>query len=137
MARVFKRVAKRNTPWGYSQDAEEIKPGIELHSTAGHGGMYLHGFRLQAVREALPEFRCFGSESCGPWFEEDCDCCVVVLVFAHEFDADELRSAVKITRSCARHSDKWYSVARWLDSTFSGQRILSRIAQWERENAHK
>lgn len=71
-----------HTPWGQSQQIEEIATGIRSISTARHGG-----YQLSAARQAqLPAHSGDRNFNKGlTWWEEDCDWCVPFLVFRHEF----------------------------------------------------
>lgn len=72
----YKKIARRivadtTTPWGESQDVVKIAPGVNVYSTAGHGGMSVSAGLLKyltkfTVKQAIR----YGS---GYWFEEDVD----------------------------------------------------------------
>ena len=87
-----------NTPWGPSQEATEIAPGITLHETTSHGG-----FHLSAAKAAeMPDYMraaTFGTN--GPhwygwrhigWYEEDVDWAMVALVFPEHFQHDQAQA---------------------------------------------
>jgi len=38
-----------STPWGLSQTARQLTPGIMIYSTAGHGGIHLSPARMAAL----------------------------------------------------------------------------------------
>ncbi|MCX7428804.1 MAG: hypothetical protein NTW96_24660 [Planctomycetia bacterium] len=102
------------TPWGPTQDATEYAPGIVFHSTAGHGGFHLGLTAMRRFRNALPRFKTFAG---GPWFEEDCDACSVVVVFPEAFDEERVRNCEEIVRSMAKHGyANSAAVAHWLNS---------------------
>ena len=67
------------TPWGPSQDARVVAPGITFHSTASHGGYHLSPERYAQMPEGFKE-----TFAGGPWYEEDCDAAMVILVFEDE-----------------------------------------------------
>ena len=66
------------TPWGQSDSAAEVAPGIQWVTTPSHGG-----FRLSPERQReMPDY--FKGETFingGQWYEEDCDWCLVVVAF--------------------------------------------------------
>jgi Domain of unknown function (DUF7007) len=86
-----------NTPWGPSQTAEEILPGVTEVTTAGHGGIALSMERFKAMPQVLRDWR--SSYSPRGWYEEYCDWIVPVLAFAAEFveagQEARVRAAVK------------------------------------------
>ena len=70
----------RYTPWGMSDHADDIVPGIVFYSTPGHGG-----YRLSPEREAEmhPALRKTDPTYCPlGWYEEDCEAALVGLAFA-------------------------------------------------------
>lgn len=73
------------TPWGVTQEAKEIAPGIVFHSTAGHGGIKLSADRNKSVSSAW-RIR-------GGWYEEDVNAAIVVLTFPQYFSAVNLEVA--------------------------------------------
>ena len=57
-----------HTPWGYSQDIEELAEGVLRVSTAGHGGLQLSRERWDAIPAAVRD------AMLTPTFaEEDCE----------------------------------------------------------------
>lgn len=90
---------KRNdpSPWGPIQHCTEIREGIWRVHTASHGGIWLSPERLSEFTSYLGyEYPTFcGSPS---WFEEDCDACLIPIVFAH----DDFETAVRFLRSLQR-----------------------------------
>ncbi len=67
-------------------DFETIAEGIVRVHTHRHGGIYLSPER----RTAVPDFvldATFGGLGHEGWFEEDCDCCWLHLIFQSEFEA--------------------------------------------------
>lgn len=79
------------SPWGAIQHAKQVAEGIELVSTAGHGG-----FKLDRRRNAkMPEvFR-----RPGGWYEEDCEYALVVLIFPELFSEKEVEAAHKSAKN--------------------------------------
>lgn len=101
----------RYTPWGDAQGpTREIIPGIFRVSTAGHGGYWLAPSRVAAIRAAFPSFNPWADY---PWLEEDCDVSAAVLVFAPEFPAASVWSAV---RSVRKDPTDYLGARAWLDS---------------------
>ncbi|WP_299671702.1 hypothetical protein [uncultured Roseobacter sp.] len=84
------------SPWGIIETCTYIADGITAVSTLSHGGLHLSLWRLQAVpmewRMARQAPR--NTLEC-PWFEEDCEGCMVVLSFLHFFK-DEQREYAAI-----------------------------------------
>jgi hypothetical protein len=75
------------TPWGKANNVDEIRPGIWRVDTPGHGG-----YKLSRSRNAqVPE----SHRKPGGWYEEDCDWSIPLLVFASEFNAEEVDLASK------------------------------------------
>lgn len=120
------------TPWGESQVQTVVAHGITRHSTASHGGFHLERYRQASVARALPEFRTFAG---GPWYEEDQDAAVVVLVFHEEFAPKMVQSAIEIARWSAKYEAEsgrergWRSVVEWLESS-SGAKCRQKVGGW-------
>ena len=82
-----------STPWGPAQHIRTIAPGIEVLSTASHGGVHLTGEPAAAFRRAFPLFQPFaadytpGYQSNGAhiWLEEDLDAGLAFAFFESEF----------------------------------------------------
>lgn len=55
------------TPWGPTQEINEIAPGIVFYSTASHGGYLVSPERNKQIAE---KYR-LGKQFLG-WYEEDC-----------------------------------------------------------------
>jgi len=85
------------TPWGPSQTATEIAPGIIAYTTASHGGYWLSPERIASMPKCLRDFVPFGGPQSGPgrWYEEDCDWAVVALAFPQFFPADAIPATLK------------------------------------------
>ena len=97
------------SPWGQVQRACELAPGIHQVSTAGHGGVWLSSSRVVALKRAFTGFAPFA----WPWLEEDCDMCLVPLMWPELCSASAVRQAVSMVRTMAewKHcSDKWGAV---------------------------
>lgn len=121
---------KVETPWGPSQHAFKKADGIVFHSTSGHGGFYLNDERRLVFQNTLPDFECFAGYT--RWFEEDCDACAVVIVFAEVFQAAEIYDAIRLARAMAGNTEygtKWIPVVEYFES----QPALVRIENEERE----
>lgn len=94
------------TPWGQSQQRQQLEPGCWWVSTAGHGGI-LVGTRY-AEEYLTPEARKLG-EPFGSWlaYEEDCAWAVVIWelprlseAFSPQTRAEDLRSEAFHSLSC-------------------------------------
>ena len=57
---------KSMTPWGPPQTFVEVAPGIELYTTAAHGGFWLSEDRRDELHWALPK----GGQEGDGWYEE-------------------------------------------------------------------
>lgn len=131
----------KSTPWGPSQSENEEIRGVVFHSTAGHGGFHLSRDRQAIVRRVLPEFTTYAG---GPWYEEDQDAAIPVLVFAEEFSDEQVRNAVKTADSSARpfnfgtdmdpkiqHYPQWEHVVHWLNRSDAGLKCRQRAKQFD------
>lgn len=63
------------TPWGSSQTARKVMPGLTWYDTAGHGGLCIsHGL---ANKKLSPNARAEGIKYAGSyWYEEDVQWCI-------------------------------------------------------------
>ena len=84
------------TPWGQSQHEKQIGKGTEITGfvTAGHGGWKLG----PAAHTALQRKFKFNTFAGGPWYEEDCDVCAVVIAFPLEFSTSQVLKAVEAAK---------------------------------------
>ena len=78
------------TPWGVSQDREEIVPGIVFHSTAGHGGFEV----CKKLNNTIPDYM----RNEDGWYEEDCEWCKIAVIF-HEYFLKEYASALSTLKN--------------------------------------
>lgn len=85
------RLPAISTPWGMSQSARQIAPGIIRYDTASHGGYFVDDDRLAEMPAPL---RSFGPWAGKNWYEEDCDWAIVALAFPDFFPAVCLSAAV-------------------------------------------
>ena len=85
-------IANKRTPWGYSDDAEEIAPGIHFYGTPSHGGYWLSAERYREMPNHLKAC----SVTKNQWFEEDCSWCAVVLAFPQYFDERKRQVAKQV-----------------------------------------
>jgi len=69
------------TPWGAAQHIEHVADGIDIVSTASHGGIVLDPSRVAA----MPAYMSNASHAGPSAYEEDCDWCMPVLIFENEF----------------------------------------------------
>jgi hypothetical protein len=126
-----------NTPWGHSQQTEQLAEGIVQVFTSSHGGIRLSEERQAAVHKA---WRAGAPDTAGRWYEEDCEWAIVAATFPEAFDADDVASAheslkawypyaymrvfgVKLTAEdsyklaedefYAAHADDWVANAAW------------------------
>lgn len=65
------------SPWGEVQNYDQLCPGVYCVSTAGHGGVVVHGSIAREVLSPAARKHCFrdGGYCC---FEEDCDAPVAI-----------------------------------------------------------
>lgn len=80
------------THWGWARESDrtEVAPGIDLFSTASHGGYCLSDERLKKVHPG------WGHDS--RWFEEDIKWVIVVLTFPEHFDEGKVEKAHGIAK---------------------------------------
>lgn len=91
------------TPWGESQDREDIAPGIIFYTTASHGGFRLNPEVNAKVPENYRKYAAAWShgffdgraESVG-WYEEDCAALTVVVTFPEHFPEADIVTAQKM-----------------------------------------
>ena len=118
------------SPWGPIQTVHTAAAGIVSVSTASHGGFWLSPVRCEELLRRFPGFEQRYSEL--PWLEEDCDACLVPLVWPDEFPVTFLRGA------CFTFGPKGTyqpAVRQWLNGTPDGQALIARVRAWERDNA--
>lgn len=86
-----------STPWGESEHAVEVAPGIVFHETASHGGYYVDAERLHKIplRHQAYAKRWSGSRS---WYEEDCAWAAVCLAYPEAFPPEALGHAQAIDK---------------------------------------
>ncbi|MGO9233739.1 MAG: DUF7007 domain-containing protein [Methylocella sp.] len=68
------------TPWGAAQHIEHVADGIDIVSTASHGGIMLDPNRVAA----MPAYMSNASHAGPSAYEEDHDWCMPVLIFENE-----------------------------------------------------
>ena len=73
------------TPWGLSDNVEELAEGIKSVSTPSHGGIWLSTERQAQLPTGLDNFN-----HDLRWWEEDCDWAIPYIIFA-----DEIKKAGK------------------------------------------
>lgn len=75
------------TPWGWSQSADQYGEGIVFHSTASHGG-----FIVAPAQNAIihPAWR-----NADGVYEEDCEAGKVIVTFPDRFPAGTVKNAHK------------------------------------------
>lgn len=69
--------------WGTVQTEKNYGPGIDLVSTASHGGFIVSPELNEHIKAKFPDFRPFGGHERS--YEEDCDYAVVVATFPDRF----------------------------------------------------
>ena len=75
-----------NTPWGVADDVTTLAPGICFVSTPSHGGFWLSPERRAEMPEPYRSIKTFAG---GNWYEEDCDCALVILAFPDVFPKEQ------------------------------------------------
>lgn len=93
----------RSTPWGYPDGSTIIASGIVRFDTASHGGIWLRMDRNAQVPEKYRQAS-FGKQGLNGWYEEDCDWCIVALVFEKEWR--------EYCERCGMDADKYIASAR-------------------------
>ena len=85
----------KTTPWGQAEVIHPVTDGIAFVTTPSHGGYWLSPDRLAKVPNhwRLARFR---PTSDSPWFEEDCDWCLVALTFPEHFPAEAADHAQRV-----------------------------------------
>lgn len=93
---------KMKTPWGIAQHIENLAPGVDVISTASHGGIRVSGASLDAMPQALRDI----GDRHGPdvWFEEDIAWSAVCIGLPELFDESDYR----VARGNLKH---WYPAA--------------------------
>ncbi len=74
------------TPWGPADTVNELAPGIVAVTTPSHGGLWLSPERYAQIPESLRAVA--RRYAPAPWFEEDCDACIVGWIFRAELQTD-------------------------------------------------
>jgi len=69
---------RKSTPWGETQQAEELAPGIISYSTASHGGIWLSAKRRESLNYEKNWL------NTGEWWEEDCDWAIPFYYFRED-----------------------------------------------------
>jgi len=105
------KMARKQTPWGVTQDFENIADGIIFYSTARHGGYWLSKKRLAEMPDALKIVDTFipGNQ----WYEEDLDWCLVVIAFPQFFTKDYNGN---ITDEVLNHA--WATLKNWIPEVY-------------------
>jgi hypothetical protein len=85
-----KIVKNRETPWGMSENAEQIVEGITWYDTPSHGGFYVEEHLNKFIKKYYPSFTPFAGEG---WYEEDCDCALVIKCFPQYFSPAQYSAA--------------------------------------------
>lgn len=78
------------TIWGEAQTARQVAPGIMEYETASHGGFHVSRAELATLPEAL--------RLADGWYEEDCDCALLMLARPELFSPE----SVALAHSSAR-----------------------------------
>ncbi len=91
------------TPWGWTQDATHIAPGVTFYETASHGGFHVTPDAMKAMPPALRALPVFCGEP--GWYEEDCDAVIVVLAFPVHFDPRQVLNAIEQTAAGGSRND--------------------------------
>lgn len=99
-----------HTPWGAAQTVNQLAPGIDFVSTAGHGGIRLDAAHAAAIRERFPlAVQDASEDGRGLWWEEDCAYQWPCIAFH-----DELREKVnRPKKECEEEAAYWYPAAAY------------------------
>lgn len=119
------------TPWGPSQHAKQLAPGIVRHHTAGHGGILLSPERQQGMPAALRSFVPFAGDGA---YEEDCDWAVIALAWPEHFRPESVYNAVRAVQEAPGYFGA--AVAAWLDSPQAAN-VKAIAAAWQAGAAGK
>jgi hypothetical protein len=88
------------TPWGAPDSAPRVlAPGVISYTTASHGGIWLDPERNAMVPLAWRNAS-HGGGALDGWYEEDCDWCLVALVYPDGFTSDMRAQALQTFISC-------------------------------------
>ena len=114
------------TPWGMADYVKNYTEGLDCFGTPSHGGF---GVSDELMRDMEPTLAAFKTWAGRNWYEEDCDCIIVVLAFPQYFGERHLRCAV----DALRHDDRKYFEDGGLDvdrffTTDHAKAILHRLA---------
>jgi hypothetical protein len=135
-----------STPWGPSQTAKQIAPGIVRVSTASHGGYVLNAERQAEFEKKFPDFKPYAG---APFYEEDQDAAMIALAFPEHFDDAAIYNAVRTVYGSAKMHDEmelspqfksgcgncWNAVIDWLNRDPEGRRLAARADQFEAARA--
>jgi hypothetical protein len=80
------KIAKM-TPWGKTQTAEILAPGIVSYSTAGHGGIHIDELHEKFIMERYLVKEIDNFLGSTKWFEEDCDWAIPYYIFRDEIQS--------------------------------------------------
>jgi hypothetical protein len=116
-----------NTPWGQSQEQQQLAPGLVRYDTASHGGYHVTEPALGEMPAALRAIKPFAGAG---WYEEDCDWAIVALAFPQYFGSFAVHAAVQTVRG-------WNPAATaWLDSP-EGEKVRKIAAFFAQVNGSK
>lgn len=76
----------RHTPWGSPDNQTQIASGIVRFDTPSHGGLWVRPDLNAKIPDKYKKAS-FGQQGLQGWYEEDCDWCIVALVFEAEYRA--------------------------------------------------
>jgi hypothetical protein len=132
-------MSRTQTPWGPSQHHHEHAPGIDVYSTASHGGARLSAERQAVIGELFPTWGSFLGGLV--WLEEDCDIAILPVAFPADYTDEAIFRAERMIRSMAgwtsdnnTRRNGWGDVLAWIDSE-AGQEIRRRAAVHESKTA--
>jgi hypothetical protein len=113
------------TPWGKADHATIITEGVGRVDTSGHGGMKLSRSRNAKVAACW--------RRTGGWYEEDCECAIVVLTFPELFDEKVRAGAERTARGYFPYA---FAEVTGKPVALAESHVLRRHA-FERENVRK
>jgi hypothetical protein len=109
---ITRKPPSKYTPWGEWQDVYEHAPGIVFVSTARHGGFHLDAERRKEAHARIGKLPTFtGSQA---WLEEDCDACLVYLIWPEYATDEQINDAVNTVNWQVNNCSKWESIQKWL-----------------------
>ena len=126
MVVTYGRYIAPQTPWGVAADKTIYGDGVDLYTTASHGGFRLSDDRQAAIERLWPEA---GEIVGGAWYEEDCEWALVALAFPSLFDGKHVRLAAKVAKGMPKMLIGLAEVCETRNAAYA-RRCEDRAAGW-------